>query len=69
MNVEVRIRADMDDKTVPFTTWPIERLEELGILLSQWGVYDGEAVSHDISGQFVISERAGFFEIMVGVEA
>lgn len=64
--VEVRIRTENDDTGRYLCDWPIKDLAGLIRELMSWGVFHGEGISSDMSGQFVVDPP--HFEIAVGTE-
>ena len=68
--VEVRIRADYEPKSRPFTEWP---LDDLGAVISHvksWGLVDPEGAMLDpeLMGQFVINDTGAYFEVVIVTE-
>lgn len=69
MHIEVRIRHQDDTNPRRFTEWPLSDLDGLLNLIKRWGIETEYASStgEDVYGQFVVSDSAAFFEIVVGL--
>jgi len=72
VNIEVRIRHELDEKGETLCDWPIDRLEELVEGVGAWGVFvasTGYSASNIASGQFVIGSGRPFFDLVVHDDA
>lgn len=68
--IEIRIRHSSEGEPRHLMHWPADRLDEVIPLISGWGlVFPDLGTTHgaqaDYSGQFVVTNTHGFFEVLV----
>jgi hypothetical protein len=66
--IQVRIRHENDEQSVPLCAINPERLDWLLGELKRWGVHVNGGTEHSYSGQFVVEGVAAFFEIIANDE-
>lgn len=73
--IEVRIRSEYAPKATHLMDWPADKLDDIVPLLAEWTTFvagfDGDPV--DVQGrfdcQFVVTDTAAYFEVIVHDEA
>lgn len=63
--VEVRIRHELDLKSLPLMVVPFDRLDEVIPLIEAWGVSGEVDYDPSLSGSFVYRDREAYFEVLI----
>lgn len=67
--VSVRLREFDTDEGVPFTTWPLDRLDELFLIVTRQGIKTDDGEGLLVAGQFSVDGSSAYYELVYKVES
>jgi hypothetical protein len=68
--VSVRLREIGADEGVPFTTWPLDRIDELFLIVARRGIQTAAGEGHLITtGQIWVDGSSAYYELVYEVES